>query len=293
MTKKEKTSKKKGSKFKYFLIFLFFIAAGVCLGIFGTTKYLEYKDQEDKTPVVDEGPLDITDNEKYTEQLEDLLSYLNADPLFYDTKGVLASKLNNTSRLILIYEYIVKNELNSTEVLQPYYFGATSCHNGVFATDSLVNTPAESTTGCTINKIPTTLFEDINGNLFNDELIDTSVYFDIDITRKCVLDGENYICGNVKNISGYSGALESNFEIVKATKDEDGTIEIYEKGYLHDKRSNIDNLTDQYNNYYLHSYDSKEYYYELKSSENLTFKHTFKTDDNENYYYLSTELVKE
>ena len=67
MAKKEKTSKKKGSKFKYFLIFLFFIAAGVCLGIFGTTKYLEYKDQEDKTPVVDEGPLDITDNEKYTD----------------------------------------------------------------------------------------------------------------------------------------------------------------------------------------------------------------------------------
>ena len=157
----------------------------------------------------------------------------------------------------------------------------------------LVNVPAVSTTGCTVNRISKALFLDINQKLFNDELIDTSVNFDIDITKKCVLDGESYLCGAVQNISGYSGALESNFEVVKATKDVDGTIIIYEKGYLHDKRSNVDNLTDQYDNYYLHSSDSKEYYYELKSSDNLTFKHIFKTDDSEEYYYVSTELVKE
>ena len=287
-----KTSKKKGSKFKYFLIFLFFIAAGVCLGIFGTSKYLEYKDQEDKTPVVEEGPLDITDNEKYSEQIDNLLSYLNADPLFYDTKGVVAGKLNNTSRLILIYEYIVKNELNTTEVLQPYYYGATTCHNGLFAADSLVDA-TNTTTGCTVSKIPTSLFADINTNLFNDEILDTSVSFDVSITKKCVLDVDSYICGNVQNMSGYSGSIESNFEVVKVTKDSDGTIVIFEKGYLHDKRSNVDSLTDQYENYYLHSFDSKEYYYELKSSDNLTFKHTFKTDDSENYFYVSSELVKE
>lgn len=293
MAKKEKTSKKKGSKFKYFIIFLFFIVAGVGLGIFGTTKYLEYNDKKEDKPVVEEGPIDITDDEKYAEQLGYLLSYLNADPLFYSTTGVLASKLDNTSRLILIYEYIFNNELGTSELLQPYYYGANTCYNGTFVTDSLVNVPASTVSGCTVTRISTSFFEEFNNKMFNDELIDTSVNFDIDITRKCVLDGESYLCGNVQNMSGYSGKLETNFEIVKATKDEDGTITIYEKGYLHDKRSYVDNLTDQYDNYYLHSSDSKEYYYELKSSDNFTFKHIFKLSESDEYYYLSTELVKE
>ena len=70
-------------------------------------------------------------------------------------------------------------------------------------------------------------------------------------------------------------------------------MRIYEKGYLIDNRSNVDNPTDQYDNYYLHSFDSTNYYYELKSADNLTFKHTFKTEDRQNYYYVSTELIKE
>ena len=293
MAKKEKLTKKKGSKFKYVLIFLFFIAAGIALGVFGTMKFLEYKNSEDNTPVVEDGPIDITDNDKYSEQLDMLVNYLNADPLFYSTKGVKAEKLDNTSRLILIYEYIVKNELSTSEVLQPYYYGAPTCNNGIFVIDSNVNTPSTMTSGCTVNRINKSLINDTSLKLFNDQLVDTSVNFDVKSTLKCVLDGESYICGNTQNTTGYSGELESNFDIIKATKDTDGTIIIYEKGYLHDKRSYVDNLTDQYDNYYLHSSDSKEYYYELKSADNLTFKHVFKTEDSENYYYVSTELVKE
>lgn len=293
MAKNEKTSKKKGSKFKYVLIFLFFIVAGVALGIFGTMKFLEHKNSEDNTPVVEDGPIDITDNEKYSEQLDGLINYLNGEPLFYSTKGVKSETLDNTSRLILIYEYIVKNELSSSVVLQPYYYGASTCNNGIFVIDSNVNVPSTSTSGCTVNRLDKSLINETSLKLFNDQLVDTSVNFDVNSTLKCVLDGESYICGNTQNTTGYSGELESNFEIIKATKDTDGTIVIYEKGYLHDKRSYVDNLTDQYDNYYLHSSDSKEYYYELKSADNLTFKHIFKTAGSENYYYVSTELVKE
>lgn len=293
MAKKEKSSKKKGSKFKYVLIFLFFVVVGVALGVFGTMKYLDYKNSLDDTPVVEEGPVDISDSEKYSEQLDSLLGYLNNDPLFYSTKGVKASTLDNTSRLILIYEYIVKNELSTSEVLQPYYYGAPTCNNGIFVVDSNINSSVTTTVGCTVNRISKTLITETSLILFNDQLVDTSVNFDVNSTLKCVLDQETYICGNVQNTTGYSGELESNFEIIKATKDTDGTIAIYEKGYLHDKRSYVDNLTDQYDNYYLHSSDSKEYYYELKSADNLIFKHVFKTNDLENYYYVSTELVKE
>ena len=48
-----------------------------------------------------------------------------------------------------------------------------------------------------------------------------------------------------------------------------------------------------FDKYYLHSSDSTEYYYELKNADNLTFKHTFVTKDRVNYYYVSSELVKE
>ena len=290
MAKKEK---KKGNKFKYFVIFILFIGIGIGAGIFGTQKYLEYTNENDNKPVEEAGPTDITENEKYQETISSLLDILNNDPMFYSTKGVKTSSLDNKSRLVLIYNHILKNKLNTTETLQPYYYGATSCLNGVFNVDTNGNTPSTMVIGCTVNKIKTSTFTEINNKLFNDDILDTSVEFSVDLNTKCVLDSGSYVCGNVTNLAGYTGKLESNFEVIKATKEENGTILIYEKGYLQDKRSNVDNPTDQYDNYYLHSSDSKEYYYELKSADNLTFKHTFKTEDNENYYYVSTELVKE
>jgi hypothetical protein len=144
-----------------------------------------------------------------------------------------------------------------------------------------------------VTRISIAKLKELNEKLFNDEILDTSVPFNVDLDKKCVIDLNDYVCGNVTNVYGYTGELESKFDILKVTKDSAGTVIIYEKGYLVDNRSNVDNPTDQYDNYYLHSSDSKDYYYELKSADNLTFIHTFKTDDGENYYYVSTELVKE
>ena len=108
----------------------------------------------------------------------------------------------------------------------------------------------------------------------------------------CVSDGDFIICGNVVDNSGITGALESKFSVIKVTKDEDGSINIYEKGYLVDNRSNVI-ASGQYENYYLHSSDSDAYYSELRNADNLTFVHKFKTDDKKNYYYVSTVLYKE
>ena len=60
----------------------------------------------------------------------------------------------------------------------------------------------------------------------------------------------------------------------------DEDIVITEKGYLYDNRSN---LTTPDKNYYLHSSDSTEYYFELKSSENLYFIHTFVKNQDGSY----------
>ena len=45
MTKKDKGTKKKNNKLKYFIIFILFIGIGIGLGVFGTTKFLEYKNE--------------------------------------------------------------------------------------------------------------------------------------------------------------------------------------------------------------------------------------------------------
>ena len=100
-----------------------------------------------------------------------------------------------------------------------------------------------------------------------------------------------YICGNIAN-NNVTGDLESKFTILKVTKDLDGTIKIYEKGYLLDNRSNVKAQHPGYDNIYLHSTDSTEYYYELRNADNLTFVHTFKENDNQEYYYVGTMLEK-
>lgn len=288
MAKKEK---KKKSKFKYFVIFILFIGIGIGIGIFATKKFLEYKNV-DNTPVVEDGPVEITDDVKYQDLILSLKDILNNDPMFYSTKGVTTKTLDNTSRLNLLYNYAVNKNFVTNEQLDVDFIGASTCKGGAFLLDVSTDTTVVNNK-CSVTRISIAKLKDLNEKLFNDEILDTSVPFNVDLDKKCVIDLNDYVCGNVTNVYGYTGELESKFDILKVTKDSAGTVIIYEKGYLVDNRSNVDNPTDQYDNYYLHSSDSKDYYYELKSADNLTFIHTFKTDDGENYYYVSTELVKE
>ena len=287
MAKKEK---KKKSKFKYFIIFILFIGIGIGIGIFATKKFLEYKNV-DNTPVVEDGPVEITDDVKYQDLILSLKEILNKDPMFYSTKGVTTKTLDNTSRLNLLYNYAVNKSFVTNEQLDVDFIGASTCKGGAFLLDVSTDTTVV-TNKCSVTRISIAQLKELNEKLFNDEILDTSVPFNVDLDKKCVIDLNDYVCGNITNVYGYTGELESKFDTLKVTKDNAGTVIIYEKGYLVDNRSNVDNPTDQYDNYYLHSSDSKEYYYELKSADNLTFMHTFKTDDGENYYYVSTELVE-
>ena len=285
--------KKKNNTFKYIIIFVIFFAIGVSGGIFGAIKYKEYKEEKDYVPeeIIDQGPKDITEEKESQELINSLYSVINGNVMFYTTKGVSVSTMDNTSKLTLVYNYLNANKIGTSETLQSAWIGSFTCFNESFITDSSDN-PLVSTNKCTVTRINKNEFINANKKLFNDEILDTSVSFSPIKGKNCVVDGESYLCGNIADNSGITGELESKFTIEKVTKSDDGTVEIYEKGYLVDKRSNINNPNDQYDNYYLHSSDSTEYYYELKSADNLTFKHTFKSINN-NYYYVSTELVKE
>ena len=285
--------KKEKHTLRNIIIFVVFFVLGFGVGYYGTTKFLEHRDKEnDNTPVVeDDGIMDITEDEDSVELVNSLLLILDKDPMFYSTEGVSVNTLDNKSKLILVYNTLLRNNVGTKEEIASEVYGGTTCLNG-FITDVGENTLI-STNKCTVTRIKISEFIETNKKMFNDEILDTSVNFSPVDGTNCVVDGESYICGNVTKASTVSGELESVFSIVKVTKDEDGTIVIYEKGYLNDKRSNVNNPNDQYDNYYLHSSDSTDYYYELKSADNLTFKHTFKTTDRQNYYYVSTELVKE
>ncbi len=300
MSKKEtvsdsKKKKKGGNLFKYILLFILFLVIGLGIGVLGTIKFLDMKDNEnekDNQQVVDDGPKDITEDKNSQVLINNLGNMLNHDIRMYSTKGLNVSTMDNTTKLILVYNYYVKNNKIVNEVLTSEWLGATTCKDNTFITDPSDNTMVSSNQ-CTVFRIQRSALMDINKKLFNDEVLDTSVPFNPVNGKSCVIDGETYLCGNVLNNAGYTGALESRFEIKKVTKADDGTIEVYEKGYLIDLRSHVNNPNDAYDNYYLHSSDSRDYYYELKSADNLTFKHTYKTTDKENYYYVSSELVKE
>lgn len=287
-----KESKEKNEKhiLRYVLIVFLFIL-GFILGFYFTTKYLESRDNEETPIIEDDGIIDITEDKDSAELIESLLGILDKNPMFYSTQGISSSTMDNTSKLILIYNKIIDKNLGTSEELSSLYYGSSNCANN-FITDPSDNAFVYSNK-CTTMRINKSSFLDINKQLFNDDILDVSVNFNPMDGVSCVVDGETYICGNVTKTSDVTGELVSVFSVVKATKDTDGTIVIYEKGYLNDKRSNVNNPNDQYDNYYLHSSDSKDYYYELKSADNLTFKHTFKTIDRQNYYYVSTELVKE
>lgn len=272
----------KGNSFKYILIFIVFLAAGAVIGVYGATNYLNKQDEEKiETP---ETIKDITDDSVYQNTINDLYNIVNNNVIFYSAKGVNIASLDNNSKLSLIYEYVVNNNLYEKTTLSND--GTGKCSYG-FILDSSAETNIPSIV-CTVYEIKKADIKNIAKKLYNDDSISIVDSFMPEENKSCVLSNDKYVCGNTGTSA--SGALEIKFDIQKVTLDLDGTIEIYDKGYLADRRAGVDDPNDQYDNYYLHSSDSNEYYYELKSADNITFKHTFKTDDKTNYYYVSTEI---
>ncbi len=283
--------KKSSNAFKYILLFIVFLAVGAIVGYFGAKSYMEHKkEKEDSRPQIIEGPEDITNLEEYKDLTNKLHSFVDGYSYFYSTNGIKAESMTNNDRLSYIYDYLVKNSLVTEERLVATY-GTNNC-SGQFSLDQPVSSIYSNNNGCTVKKAPIDSFVTNNKTFFNDELIDVSVSFINSEGKLCIVSEDTYMCGNKLDEDAVEGKLEAHFSVVKVTKDE-GTIVIYDKGYLTDTRSNVSNPDDGFDNYYLHSSDSTEYYHELKNADNLTFKHTFVTTDRVNYYYVSSELVKE
>ena len=288
--------KKVASKRKYIVFFLLFFIIGAAGGAFGTYKTLGIKidnNKNEKNEIIKEPKEeDITRNPDYTERIIQLYNYLSKDNIFYSSTGVNLENLSNEDKLRVTYEYIINNSLSETETLQPVYYGALTCKNN-FSLDTIVSSEGVTSYGniCTIYKIPIELMTSTYKKLFNNDIIDVSGPFNPKSNKTCILLDNVYNCGNVNIPDAITGSLTSKFEIQKVIKNEK-TLDIYDKGYLQDTRSNIMDPNDGNENYYLHSSDSNLYYYELKSADNLVFAHTFVLSDDGNYRYNGTTIAK-
>ena len=275
--------KKAGSVFKYILLFLVFLSIGVVIGVYGSKKYLESR----KTVAPEETPAqekevvitNITDDSTYTALVNDLYASLAKNPAFYTSSGFNITEATNEEKLALVYYYIVTNKLDTVETLPSAWEGTYCVFNeglNSFIVDS-------AGAGCTVTYISTTLMDETYKKIFGDTGLEMVATFPANEYRTCVLTGDRYTCGRVTGTI-YNGSLQPKMDILKVELyDED--IVITEKGYLYDNRSN---LTIPDKNYYLHSSDSTEYYFELKSSENLYFIHTFVKNEDGSYSYLKT-----
>lgn len=279
------TKKKENNTSKYVAVFIIFLALGVSLGVFFTYKYLNSKEEDVGEPAVDTLK-DITNNKDYESIINNLYSVIKDNVIFYDSNGTSIETMDNTYKLRLVYKYITSVNKYPTETLQVIDYTNNSCSLN-FVVDS------NSTSICTISRISTSEFQLGYKKLFNDTNIDVSRGFFIDDfkQKQCRMDGTDYVCGYYVNKISATGSLTPKFSIVKVILEDNGDIVIYDKGYLVDTRSNVVPSNDGYDNHYLHTSDSTTYYYELKSSDNVTFKHTFKLASDNNYYYNNTVVA--
>ena len=280
----DKKEKKKGDIRGVILFFVFFVI-GVAVAIFGTTHFLESKEKETEQGVPAVEQIEITSKSEYQDIINELYERVKGSSEYYTSKGVSVDTMDNNFKYGLLYENIVSKSKYVEEKMVPSYFGAAEC-SGYFILD------VNDTTGCSVYKISKENMNNSYKELFNLNELDTSISFYPSSTRLCVPIDSYYYCGNIYSISNVTGNLDTRFSVTKVIKDAAGYIYIYDKGYLIDNRSTVIKV-DGITNYYLHSSDSTEYYYELKSADNLTFKHTFKLGDNEEYHYVSSEVEEQ
>ena len=280
-------AKRKKKDAKGFILFILFFAIGIAAGVYGTQYFLDRMAEEHKKgdPVIEE--IDITDKSEYQDLINDLYDSLKGNSEYYKSNGVNLETMDNSFKYGLLYDELVSSNKYTSETLNTIWYGSNMCEND-FLSDYVEGTTISNT--CTLKKVLMSDMKDLYKKMFNRDDLDTTVTFYPDDTVKCIVSGEFYICGDVNPLTGVTGSLDTRFSIEKVIKDNGGNIYIYDKGYLIDNRSSVVK-EEGINNYYLHAADSKEHYYELKSADNYTFKHTFKIADDNNYYYVQSELT--
>lgn len=282
-------AKRKKNKIGHFFAFLIFLALGAASGYVGATYFLGSNNEDSPSSSnISEYPKDITNAKEFSKEIEQFGSFLNGNVYLYNSNGVTVDSVDNNIKLKLAYGYVSSNNLFIDEVINSYWYGAAYCENN-FVVDKAEDGITNGLT-CTLKVITkSNLLKGLN-HYFKTDVVDYPSEFNPSNDIKCLLyEDDNYRCGKVDSTNISDGEIVNKFEVVKVTIDENNNIYYYDKGYLLDNRVGIEK-NPNYEKAYLHSYDSGEYYYELKSSDNLTFKHTFKMGEDGEYYYYGSSV---
>lgn len=280
----EKNGKKK-KDFRGILLFVFFFTIGAVGAIFVTKYFIEQKQEEEKsgTPVIEQ--LDITSKSEYQDMINELYDRVKGNAEYYSTEGLTLDTMSPNFKYGILYDQLLTNGDYIDEKIPASYVGSGECLS-YFLVDVADNTV------CSVYKIEKTMMSKVYKDIFNLDELDTSISFNPSSNKYCVPFDSYYYCGNIYSDLVVTGTLDTRFSITKVIKDNSGYIYIYDKGYLIDNRSSLQKVEGDIN-YYLHSSNSVDYYYELKSADNYTFKHTFKMGEDEKYYYVSSEVEEQ
>lgn len=275
--------KEKSNALRYILLFIVFFLIGAGIGYIGARSYLASRDKtEDKSNANnDANDTDILKDEKYSDTVDRLNKILSSSPLFYNTQGLSIDTIDEETKFTLTFEYLFKND---KATLSSLITNAGNTCNSVYVAN--MNDDGSFGSQCNIYYVSV---DDIN-QFVSDTLNSTVNLKEVEVANNyyCALEDNKYTCGVSAN-NYYVGSLEPHFDTERMVLKDNGDIVVYNKGYLVDTRSNRVNGGS---NNYLHSSDSLDYYYELKSSSNIEFKHTFKKNSNGSYYYYSSEVNK-
>lgn len=279
--------------FKYIIFMAVFFVIGIAIGFTFTKRYLSDKDEKEPVDMQIADNNDITENKEYSDLIESLHSIVKENIAFYNSNGIDISTMENNLKLEYVYNIIKENKLYEETNINALYWNSPTCEYDFLTTVVTNEDGSTYTTGvCDLKRVSKSVLQDNYFKVFNNSVLDVNSEFYPDNKTKCIVEEASYLCGEINSTDGViSGALTPKFTIQKVTKEED-MIVISEKGYLEDTRNTIVNPEDGIDHYYLHSSDSKDYYYELKSADNLTFEHYFKMDSTGNYYYIKTEVKK-
>ena len=210
----------------------------------------------------------------------------NCNGLFnYTEDKVEYSDINNGIKLCIAYHKSNIKEFD-TKTIKPEK-GKDICKldNMTFRVD-------EKTNECTYYKVAKSTIEKTYKNIFGKNIEDTKE-FNIDNLNICYLKDDNYYCGLSETFTYTIGSESTIYRVIKKAVEKGDNIIIYDYFLkIRDNKCYSNYTTTKELSKCSDKYDGKNMNYKLMKKYGTLYKHTYKKDSNNNYYWISSEPTK-
>lgn len=229
-----------------------------------------------------------------SEQVKELYSYLGEVDIYhcgglntYSDKTITKSEISPDNLLCMAYYNLTEKKKETVESKEKNKNGDKICKVGeniTFAAD-------DDESNCNYNVIKTSELSASYKDIYGEEIVE---YKDFEITsdKKCFLEEDTYYCGTTETFT-YSITPQSTVYrlMKKAVKELNGDIIIYDyflkdsAGKCYSKNSYTEE-NEECTNALKDATIDKDFLKKYAS----TYKHTYKKDENGNYYWLKSEV---